>query len=106
MIEKLLMYKKYFLLAFVIVLLSIFVLALEKESLQNNEVKENNVISISNESTSVNEDIFYVDVKGAVKKPAVYEFKDGDKIIDQTTPNMIQRISDIFARNPLISSGL
>ena len=25
---------------------------------------------------------FYVDVKGAVKKPGVYEFNDGDKVID------------------------
>ena len=47
-----------------------------------------------------------IDIKGEVKKPGVYELKENDRVSDQTTPNMIQRISEIFARNPLISSGL
>ncbi len=33
-------------------------------------------------STSKDRITFYVDVKGSVKKPGVYEFQEGDKIID------------------------
>ena len=29
-----------------------------------------------------------------------------DRVLDQTTPNMIQRISGIFERNALISKGI
>lgn len=32
--------------------------------------------------TTTISNIFYVDVKGAVKKPGVYEFKNGDRVID------------------------
>lgn len=32
--------------------------------------------------------------------------KLGEKVLDQTTPNMIQRISGIFERNALISKGI
>lgn len=47
-----------------------------------------------------------IDIKGAVKNPGVYELKDGSVVKDQTTPNMIQRISGIFERNPLISKEI
>ena len=46
---------------------------------------------------------YYVDIKGAVKNPGVYKLKEKSRVIDQTTPNMIQRISGIFERKPLIS---
>lgn len=32
--------------------------------------------------------------------------KEGVRVLDQTTPNMIQRISGIFERNPLISKEI
>lgn len=44
-----------------------------------------------------------VDIKGMIAIPGVYELDEGSRVIDQTTPNMIQRISGIFERNPLIS---
>ena len=47
-----------------------------------------------------------VDIKGEINSPGTYEMDYDERIIDQTTPNMIQKISEIFARNPLISSGL
>ena len=47
-----------------------------------------------------------VDVKGAIKNPGVYELENSSNVIDQTTPNMIQRISGIFERNPLISKEI
>lgn len=33
-------------------------------------------------STTLIEEKFYVDIKGAVKKPGVYEFNNGDRVID------------------------
>ena len=48
------------------------------------------------------ENKFYVDVKGAVKDPGVYLVSDGERVIDQTTLNMIQDISSIIARKPMI----
>lgn len=47
-----------------------------------------------------------VDIKGEVIKPGTYEMVLGKRVIDQTTPNMIQRISGIFERNPLISKEI
>ena len=47
-----------------------------------------------------------IDVKGLVANPGVYELNEGSRVIDQTTPNMIQRISGIFERNPLISKEI
>ena len=46
---------------------------------------------------------YFVDIKGAVNNPNVYKVEENSRVIDQTTPNMIQRISGIFERNPLIS---
>lgn len=54
----------------------------------------------------VKEDIVKVDIKGAVNKPGVYEVDDSARVIDQTTTNMIQRISHLFAINPLISKEI
>lgn len=62
----------------------------------------------SNDSAAIQieETEYKVDVKGAVNNPGVYTLKSNATVGDQTTPNMIQRISEIFARNPLISSSL
>lgn len=48
----------------------------------------------------------HIDIKGAIKTPGVYEVEEGAIVSDQTTPNMIQRISGIFERNALISKGI
>ena len=53
-----------------------------------------------------NDEFYSVDIKGEVRKPGVYTLKKGKRVIDQTTPNMIQRISRIFERKPLISKGI
>lgn len=49
---------------------------------------------------------FKVEIKGEVINPGVYEVTQDNIIMDQTTPNMIQRINGIFERNPLISKGI
>ena len=54
--------------------------------------------------------IFFLFYKPTTPKKTESTFNEDNpfqiQFIDQTTPNMIQRISKIFARNPLISSGL
>ena len=45
-------------------------------------------------------------ITGEVKNQGVIELEEGDRIADQTTPNMIQRISGIFERNALISKEI
>ncbi len=50
-------------------------------------VEEITTISTSTSTTSevittTTKGVFYVDVKGAVKKPGVYQFQEGDKVID------------------------
>ena len=61
---------------------------------------------LTDENNKNIDDNIYVDVKGEVKKPGVYLAKEGMIVDDQTTPNMIQRISRIFERKPLISKGI
>ena len=38
--------------------------------------------------------------------PVIMGHENAGTIIDQTTPNMIQRISGVFERKPLISRGI
>ena len=66
----------------------------EKESIEKEEVTE---LAVKN---------IYVDIKGAVKNPGVYEIRENKKVIDQTTPNMIQKLNLLFARKPLISKEI
>ena len=68
----------------------------------NNEIIEKS----NNNSSEVKEKKVKVDIKGAVKKPGVYEVNSDNRVIDQTTPNMIQRIIGIFERKPLISKEI
>ena len=49
---------------------------------------------------------YKVDIKGEVVNPGIYTLKSTSRIIDQTTPNMIQRIIGIFERKPLISKEI
>lgn len=49
---------------------------------------------------------YMVDIRGEVNRPGIYKVESGAMINDQTTPNMIQRISGIFERNPLISKEI
>ena len=64
-----------------------------------------NDLSINKEKANEENDdkLINLEVKGEVKNPGVYSLKEDSIIKDQTTPNMIQRISGIFERKPLIS---
>lgn len=76
-------YKKYLVLGSALILLSLFTVWYFNEKKIDDVVNTfaNEVITTEGVFES-NNTSFYVDVKGAVKKPGVYEFKDGDKVID------------------------
>ena len=98
--------KKIFLLfALLIVLFVSIYFILDK----NNQEEEKIIFdNLETEVIDKKEDIenYYVDIKGCVNNEGVYMLPKGSRVIDQTTPNMIQRISRIFERNPLISKEI
>ena len=75
--------------------------SLKKSSNENEEIKKKDTKDVKEENTRIK-----VDIKGSVVSPDVYEVDSNARVIDQTTPNMIQRISGIFERNPLISKEI
>ena len=96
-----------------LLLILLLVIIYKKYTKQNISVNNNEQVALlsdnveeENEKTEEELKMIRVDIKGAVSKPGVYSLKEGSIVDDQTTPNMIQRIKGIFARNPLISSGL
>ena len=84
----------------IIILLVLLVLNKDKYNYTNDIV----VNESSNEEKIVS--TIKVDIKGMVENSGVYEINDDSRVIDQTTPNMIQRISGIFERNSLISKEI
>lgn len=79
--ERFVSYKKYIIIV-VIILLGLITLFNYKKNDSNItlEKKDKEISLISNTEDNIKS--FYVDIKGAVKKPSVYEFNDGDKVID------------------------
>ena len=106
-LEKIL-YGIIILLLFIILFVVIF-----KEDKDNSSNTNNDIVAALPEEKEIIEDKeeenitkISVDVKGAVKKEGVYELDSGARVNDQTTTNMIQRISRLFAINPLISKEI
>lgn len=92
---------------FIVVILAYFLItSFEKDEKKNEDVLAYVETTLSEDTTESTERHFYVDVKGEVKSPGVYFVSEGMLVIDQTTPNMIQRLSGIFARNPLIYGNI
>ena len=76
-------YKKYFIVGGVVILLGIFsYLYFKENNYKTEESIINNEISIKEDITTTSSSTFFVDIKGAVNKAGVYEFSEGDKIID------------------------
>ena len=67
-------------------------------------IDKNNIEDITKEKENIEEII--VHVTGAVVHEGIVSLKEGQRVIDQTTPNMIQRISGIFEKNALISKEI
>lgn len=76
------------------------------EEQEGTNLNEENSIKIR-ESTSLNGNKkIIVHISGEVISPGVISLEEGARIVDQTTPNMIQRLNDIVERKPLISIGI
>ena len=103
------MKKKIICIILVIFLLVIFILNQPKSN-RNSKIEDDLEIkseelenNLENEKVEVSKKLYKVDIKGAVVNPGVYEVEENSRVIDQTTPIMIQRISGVFERKPLIS---
>ena len=44
---------------------------------------------------------YKVDIKGQIKNPGIYTMTESSRVIDQTCTIMIQKLTLLFARNPL-----
>ena len=105
---------KYLILSGIIILIMILgsvMVYLFKESESKEIIDEDNInvmeeAQAEEEKEEVKEKTITIDIKGEVNKPGVYELPVGSRVIDQTCPIMIQRLNNIFQRNPLISIGI
>ena len=104
--KQIIKYGKYVIIILIIALIATLVII-------SNQSKQEDVTEVSieqpiEEQKEQKEEIkkIKVDIKGEVNNPGVYELNVGSRVNDQTTPNMIQRISGIFERNPLISKEI
>ena len=73
---------------------------------ESNETSDEKWEAISSNSYAKKDGKIVINVVGEVNNPGVVTLEEGARIIDQTTPNMIQRISGIFERKPLISKEI
>lgn len=86
--EKISYYKKYLILVFCLLLLAASTIAFfklnnEKTEVEDNLVANNEIITKEVNEVAKKEEVkLYFDIKGSVKKPGVYEFNQGDRIID------------------------
>lgn len=86
--EKISYYKKYLILVFCLLLLAASTIAFfklnnEKTEVEDNFVANNEIITKEVSEVAKQEEVkLYFDIKGSVKKPGVYEFTQGDRIID------------------------
>lgn len=64
------------------ILLCIFILICFIKSNKNNEEETLTLNKITEKTTKENNEKQYIDIKGSVKKPGVYEIKKNDRVID------------------------
>lgn len=86
--KKISYYKKYLILVFCLLLLAASTIAFfklnnEKKEVKDNLIANNEIITKEVSEVEKQEEVkLYFDIKGSVKKPGVYEFSQGDRIID------------------------
>lgn len=86
--EKISCYKKYLILGFCLLFLAASTIAFFKLNNEETKIDDNFVANneITTKEIAKQEEVkLYFDIKGSVKKPGVYEFTLGDKIIDAIT---------------------
>lgn len=87
-----------FIITIIILISGIFIF----KSNDNIDAEEIETVEKKSETKIKNDTKIKVDIKGYVLNPNVYEVDEDARIIDQTTLNMIQDISSIIARKPMI----
>lgn len=75
-------YKKYFILIGCFIILGVFLYLYLDDDKEENYNKEVLIADITTTTEKVVQNKIFVDIKGAVNKPGVYEFQYGDKVID------------------------
>ena len=77
-------YKRYFILGGCFILLGVFVYLYmaNNDDLFSEQENETLIADITTTTEKVVQNKIFVDVKGAVNKPGVYEFNEGEKVID------------------------
>ena len=77
-------YKRYFILGGCFILLGVFVYLYmaNNDDLVSDQENETLIADITTTTEKVVQNKIFVDVKGAVNKPGVYEFNEGEKVID------------------------
>ena len=101
--EKIISYKYYLIGISVFILTGLIILISFNFNSDDNEEFNNNLLLEQKEEKV---DKCMVDIKGYINNPGLYEINCDKRVMDQTTPNMIQRISGIIERNPLISKEI
>lgn len=74
----------------------------EKESFEISDNLTKPKIKNTNKSSNEEKSNLVVDIKGEIQNPGIYRVEKNTRVIDQTTLNMIQDISSIIARKPMI----
>ena len=94
---------------FIILVVSIVLLyvnrPIKRTKKEKNEIKKVDSI-LEKKNEPIIEEKYKIDIKGEINYPGIYSLDKNSRVIDQTTPNMIQRISGIFERKPLISKEI
>lgn len=104
MVNKVYNKKEIIILAIAIIVILVIIILNFKSEEKEAFIQTNN--DLIQEDENKIEKVIIVHIVGCVKNPGIVEVKDGARIIDQTCPIMIQRLSTIFQRNPLISMGI
>lgn len=102
--------KKYLYLLIVLIVLLLLMLYFifnKDEVKEERNPLEEEIVNVTEKINVIEENKkIKIDIKGAVKNPGVYELDDNTRVIDQTCSIMIQKLTLLFARNPLISKGI
>ena len=102
-------YRKQIIIGIIIFVILLFAIGITVYLCYSKEEKNEDVIIEKDrlkKKPETKKEYYKVDIKGRIVNPGIYEMEINSRVIDQTTPNMIQRINRVFERKPLISKGI